>query len=93
MSPQDGRARLLRHRALVLRNMMRRFVLFADRPPSELRERAVRLRHVALTAMTPKGMRALIDLANKYEAAAAERDGAGAGSGSPTARPSRGRRR
>ena len=42
---------------------MRRFVLFADRPPSELRERAVRLRRAALTAMTPKGMRALIDLA------------------------------
>jgi hypothetical protein len=57
--------------------MMRRFVLFADRPPLELRERAMRLRRAALIAMTPKGMRALIDLADKYEAAAAERDGAG----------------
>jgi hypothetical protein len=61
---------------------MRRFVLFAERPSSELREQAVRLRRAALTAVTPKGMRALFDLANKYEAAAAERDGAG-----PTARP------
>ena len=58
---------------------MRRFVLFADRPPSELRERAMRLRRAGLTSMTPKGMRALFDLANKYEAAAAERNGAGRG--------------
>jgi hypothetical protein len=73
--------------------MMRRFVPFAERPSSELRERAVRLRRAALTAMTSKGMKALFDLANKYEAAATERDGGGSGSPASSARPPRGRRR
>jgi hypothetical protein len=64
--------------------MARRSAAFADRSAGELRWQAQSLRLAAETAMTRKGMAALLELAEKYEAAAVERDDARTGREPPT---------